>query len=172
MGDRIDALKTALDNEKREKEFYLTQARRTQNPLGKAMFNRIAQEEDEHYRMIKEIHEVWTTGGKWPETVPLSVGKTVVPDILKEFLQEPERAGKADKDDLEAIRTAIEFESKGVAFYARLRDQLTDTREKAFFGLLADIEHEHYVSLKETEEYFVDPAAWFRMREKGGLDGA
>lgn len=70
------------------------------------------------------------------------------------------------------MRQAIAFEEEGAKFYAALRDQVTDTRERAFFNLLAEIEHEHYLSLKETEEYLTDPAAWFRMKERGGLDGA
>jgi rubrerythrin len=73
---------------------------------------------------------------------------------------------------LKAIRVAIEFEGKGAEYYANLRDQVTDPKEKAFFNLLANIEHEHYVSLKDTEQYMIDPATWFREKEEGGLDGA
>ena len=53
-----------------------------------------------------------------------------------------------------------------------LRDQSTDPKEKAFFGLLADIEHEHFTSLKDTEEFFVNPGGWFQKAESTGLDGA
>ncbi|MCX7981592.1 MAG: ferritin family protein [Syntrophales bacterium] len=172
MEKRIEALKVAIDNERREKEFYQIHAEKTKNPLGKAMFARIAEEEEEHEQRIKELHETWLKGGKWPETVPLTVGKTKVPDVLKDFLQRAKEAPPAEADDLSAVRKAIEFEAKGAAFYARLRDEVSDPKEKAFFNLLAEIEHEHYVSLKETEEFFTDPAAWYRLKEKGGLDGA
>ena len=80
--------------------------------------------------------------------------------------------GGGDADDLAAVRKAIDFEEKGAAFYRRLRDQLTNPQEKAFFDLLASIEHEHYLSLKDTEEYLVDPVSWFRKREGTSLDGA
>jgi rubrerythrin len=43
--ERLDALETALGNEMKEREFYLRNADRTQNPLGKAMFRRIAEDE-------------------------------------------------------------------------------------------------------------------------------
>jgi len=39
-------------------------------------------------------------------------------------------------------------------------------------SITAKIEHEHYVSLKDTEEYLKDPAAWYRKTERSGLDGA
>jgi rubrerythrin len=73
---------------------------------------------------------------------------------------------------LKAIRKAIEFEAKGAQFYAELRDKSADPKEKAFFGLLSDIEREHYASLKDTEEFFVDPAAWYQKAQSSGLDGA
>ncbi len=82
----------------------------------------------------------------------------------------PEAGG--NQDELQAIRTAIAFEAKGAAFYAKLRDQSTDPKEKAFFGLMAAIEHEHFTSLKDTEEYFVNPGAWFQRVESTNLDGA
>ena len=77
-----------------------------------------------------------------------------------------------DDDDLKAVRKAIAFEAKGAQFYAGLRDQSADPKEKAFFGLLADIEHEHFASLKDTEEFFIDPAAWYQKAQSSGLDGA
>ena len=51
-------------------------------------------------------------------------------------------------DDLNAVRTAIEFEAKGAKYYAELRDAVSDPKEKDFFDLLAKIENEHYLSLK------------------------
>jgi len=75
-------------------------------------------------------------------------------------------------DDLEAIRKAIDFEAKGTAFYAELRDSVSDPKEKQLFDLLSKIEHEHYLSLKDTETYLADPAAWYQEQEHQTLDGA
>lgn len=172
MKDRLNALKVALDNEIREREFYELNAKRTNNPVGKAMFKQIAEDESEHYERLRQLHDKWEKEEKWPETVPLKIENTVVGDILKNLPQKAKKGPAADADDLQAIRTAIDFEEKGAVYYAMLRDKVTDPKEKAFFELLANIEHEHYVSLKETEEYFVDPVSWFRRTEKTGLDGA
>jgi hypothetical protein len=53
-----------------------------------------------------------------------------------------------------------------------LRDDCTDSVEKAFFNLLANIEHEHYISLKDTQELMTDPVSWYQIKERTGLDGA
>jgi rubrerythrin len=172
MKERLNALEVALNNELREHEFYRTNAERTKNPVGKSMFAQIAAEELEHYERLKQLHESWTKEKKWPETVPLKVKDTLVGNILKDFLKKAAASQAGDTDDLNAVRTAIDFEGKGAAYYAQLRDSVTDPKEKAFFDLMANIEHEHYVSLKETEEYFIDPVSWLRKTEKTGLDGA
>lgn len=171
MDERLNALELALRNEMNEHEFYLKNAERTKNPLGKEMFEQIAKEELEHYERLGQLAQAWKGEKKWPETVPLKVSETAVKAV---FGKAAKAAGAAagDADDLQAVRTAIEFEAKGAQFYAKLSEESRDPKEKAFFGLLASIEHEHFQSLRDTEEYFQDPAAWFRKVERGGLDGA
>jgi rubrerythrin len=172
MKDRLNALDVALNNEMREHEFYLKNAERTKNPVGKAMFQQIAADELEHYERLKQLHENWAKDKKWPDTVPLKVKETIVKNILKDAVKKAANAPAGDADDLKALEEAIDFEGQGATYYARLRDNVTDPKEKAFFELLANIEHEHYVSLKDTEEYLKDPASWYRKAERSGLDGA
>ena len=172
MKERLDALQVALNNEMKEREFYLKNAERTKNPVGKAMFEQIGGEELEHYERLKQLHANWEKDKKWPDTVPLKVKDSAVKSVLKNAAQKAPKTSKGDADDLKAIRVAIEFEGKGTEYYANFREQVSDPKEKAFFNLLANIEHEHYVSLKETEEFLTDPVSWFRKKERTGLDGA
>lgn len=170
--ERLNALEVALNNEMREREFYLKNAERTKNALGKAMFQQIGDEELEHYERLRQLHQKWEKQEKWPETVPLKVKDTIVKNILVDLLQNADKMASGDDDDLEAVRTAIDFEAKGAKYYAELRDGVSDPKEKQFFDLLARIENEHYLSLKDTEEYLTDPASWYRKVEHHGLDGA
>ncbi|MBW2002798.1 MAG: hypothetical protein JRI30_09835, partial [Deltaproteobacteria bacterium] len=121
---------------------------------------------------LKEVHERWERNEKWPETVPLKVNDTIVKNILKDSIKGVDMMPEKDDDDLKAIQTAIDFEAKGVSHYAQLRDNVSDPKEKEFFNLLSKIEHEHYLSLKDTEEYLTDPASWYTKTERHGLDGA
>ena len=169
--ERLNALDVALNNEMREREFYLKNANRTKNPLGKKMFQQIGDEELEHYERLKQLHQKWESKEKWPETVPLKVKNTVVKDILMGFIKKVDESSEREVNDLEAVRTALDFEAKGAKFYAELRDAVSDPREKQFFDLLSKIENEHYLSLKDTEEYFIDPPSWYRKAEHHTLDG-
>ena len=168
---RLNALEVALNNETKEREFYLKHAERASHPLGKAMFQKIADEELEHYERLKQLHEKWEKGEKWPETVPLEVKGTVVNNILNGIIKKVDETREGDDDDLKAVRTAFDFEAKGTQYYAELRDMVTDPKEKQFFDLLSKIENEHYLSLRDTEEYLIDPASWYRKAEHHSLDG-
>lgn len=169
--EQVDALEVALSNEMKEREFYLKNADRTANELGKAMFRQLADDEREHYERLKEIREVWKKQEKWPDTVPLRVNETIVKDILNDVLEKAAKMPKGDDDDLDAVRTALDFEARGAQFYAKLRDEVSDPKEKKFFDLLASIENEHYQSLRDTEEFFIDPESWYQRHERHGLDG-
>jgi rubrerythrin len=169
--DRLNALEVALSNEMREREFYLKNAKRSRNPLGKAMFQQIGDDELEHYERLKQLQEKWAQKEKWPGTVPLKVKDTIVKDVLVDFLKKVDKTAKSDADDLQAVRTAIDFEAKGAKYYAQLRDDVSDPKEKQFFDLLSRIENEHYLSLKDTEEYLTDPTSWYRKKEHHTFDG-
>jgi rubrerythrin len=169
---RIQALEVALTNEKREGEFYLKQAQRTQNPLGKQMFQTLSNDEAEHYARIQELHKKLSEEGKWPESVPLTVKGTDAGDVLKKVVEGVDTANQADTDDMEAVKIAIDFEAKGEAFYKKLKDSVDDPLEKQFYGMLESIEREHRLSLEDTYEFFKDPEGWYQRTEKPHLDGA
>jgi rubrerythrin len=168
---RIAALEVALQNELNEREFYLKHAGRTSNSIGKAMFQKIADDELEHYQKLQELHEKWLKKDKWPESIPLTVNITDVQSAFLELVRRVEESPAADTDDLDAIDIATAFEAKGSEAYMKLSRSAIDEKEKAFFELLASIEREHYLSLKDAEEYMRDPSSWFTKREHHGLDG-
>lgn len=172
MDKRMSALKFALENEHKEYEFYIDNARRTKNLAGKNMFKQIASEEKEHCEILRKLHDKWEKQQQWPATVPLKVKESLAANILKAMAGKKSARIKGDEADLKAIRTAIDFEARGVDLYTRLEKESTDPREKAFFNLIAGIERTHFLSLRETEEFLTDPVSWYQNAEKPSLDGA
>lgn len=168
---RIKALEVALNNESRERDFYLKHAERTSNSFGKMMFQSIAKDEDEHYQKILELHNRLKEEGKWPETIPLKVKGVDMKSVLNKVIASIDTSTKVDTDDMEAVKVAIDFEAKGEKFYSDLRDSVEDPIEKEFYGMLASMEREHRLSLEDTYDYFKDPEGWYRMKEKRHLDG-
>jgi rubrerythrin len=172
MDKRINALSFALENEEKEREFYLAHARKTKNMAGKNMFKQIADEEKEHYEVLKKLHDKWVEQKKWPATIPLKVKKSLAGAVLKSMSGKKSARITGTEEELKAVRTAIDFEARGVALYTKLEKQCTDPKEIAFFNMLASVEREHLLSLKDTEEFLTDPATWYQHMERSGLDGA
>ena len=168
---RLKALEVALENESREREFYLKNSKRTSHPLGSKMFAEIADDELEHFQRIQELYRRLKEKGKWPETIPFKVKNTEVRELFKETVQTLEKSAKADMDDLDAVKIAIEFEAKGEKFYEDLAGMTDDIQEKSFYQLLSSIEREHLQSLKDTYEFFRDPEGWYRIKERLNVDG-
>jgi rubrerythrin len=167
----LKAIEVALENEIQERNFYLKHGRMTKNPVGKEMFQRIAEDENEHYERLQKIHRELSSNGTWPETVSASIQGTNVMGILHTMKKTFSAIPPSDRDDIEAVRIAIDFEIKGYTFYSSLAYNAATDGEKNFFRMLASMEREHSQSLKETLQYFEDPAIWFAEREKPAIEG-
>lgn len=150
--DRIRAIEVAIKNEAREQEFYLTNARRTKHPVGQSTFKTLADEELEHLERLRQLYDELSEKGRWPETIPLTVGDTNVKEVLAGAPHGETEDPESDDDDLAAVRMAMEFEAQGARFYMELGEKVGDPKEKEFFGLLARIEREHYLALQAVEE--------------------
>ena len=92
--------------------------------------------------------------------------------MLKKVVEGVDTSNQADTDDMEAVKIAIDFETKGEAFYKQLKEGVDDPLEKEFYGMLESIEREHRLSLEDTYEFFKDPEGWYQRMEKPHLDGA
>jgi len=96
----------------------------------------------------------------------------VVEAVILKAIESVDSSSKADMDDVEAVKIAIDFEAKGEKFYSDLAKSVDHPMEKKFYEFLASIEGEHRLSLQDTLEYFQDPAAWLRVKERLHVDGA
>ncbi len=170
--EKLDALKLALTNELKEKEFYLKHAERTSNALGKEMFLSIAGDEDEHYSRLIELYSKLEERETWPEDFSTDISSSKVSDILSKVIDDAMKAEEVDVEDEKAVEVAIAFEGEAEKFYSGLAEKADNEKEKKFFELLSSMEREHRLSLQDTLDYFKDPQGW--LERKGGrhLDGA
>jgi len=171
MEHTIKSIETALENEIRERDFYLHQSQKTADPVGSQMFARIAEDEQEHYHRLKALHDELSRHGKWPESIPVPLKDTTIKESLKNIVSNADAEAIANADDREAVRIAINFETKGYHFYSRLKERAESRVVRDFFDRLASIEYEHLTSLKETLLFLEDPATWYEQQEKPHFEG-
>ena len=170
--DRMSSIELALKNERIEMGYYLAEAKRSLNPLAKAMFETLARDEEEHSRRLQGLHERLLQSGRWPEDVAIDVAGSNIADVLDHLVGRVSSAVDCNHNDIEALEKAAKFEASGAKFYAALSDACENPREKSFFKFLAGIEREHLHSIESSLEFFKDPEGFNLSRDKGGLDGA
>jgi rubrerythrin len=170
--DRMASIELAMKNEKTEMEFYLHEAERSRNPLAKAMFQTLADDEKEHMTRIQGLHGKLVEEGAWPQDVAVQVAGTNIKSVLNNLVGDVSSAAGHDDDDLVALQKAQAFEANGAKFYADLAAVCDHTQEKALFQFLAGIEREHHLAITDSLAYLADPEDWSMRTGRTGLDGA
>ena len=172
MESKVKAIEIALENELKERDFYLQQSERTESPLGKKMFAAIAEDEDEHYRRLQELYNKLEERDKWPDDFSTDISSSKVKEIFDKVIGESKPVAQGDEEDAAAIKVALEFEERGEQFYADLAEKAEHETEKKFFELLSSMEREHRLSLEDTLDYLTDPQGWTERMGRRHLDGA
>lgn len=63
--DELEAFKVAMEMEKEGKEFYLKHAQSLTKDLEKKLFQRLAQEEEEHFKIFSNTYHFLKDSGNW-----------------------------------------------------------------------------------------------------------
>ena len=164
--EKMSSIELALKNESVEMAFYEAQAKRAMNPVTKALFQELANDERDHHKQIEALHGLLVKGGVWPEDVKLDVAGTNVLRTLEEVERSPVKAVDRDADEVAALKKGIEFEKAGTRFYSMLAELCESAKEKEFFEFLATVEADHLASIEDTLLYIEDPDAWNARREE------
>jgi len=135
------------------------------------MFESIAEDEQQHYERLQRIHQELTAQGRWPEEVAAEINGIDLRQLLADIVRSSGDAVSATADDRDALKTAIDFETKGYAFYLGLSNKATSPAEQTFFRRIAEMEREHFLSLRQMLLYFEDRAVWYAELEKPLLEG-
>jgi len=162
-----EVFRKAIEMEIEGKEFYLKAAERVESVLAKRVFEELAQAEDLH---IKKINEIYS---HLKEEKPLKwVTSISEPAKLQKIFQESlVETATASKDELEALRFALDMEEKSIKYYEKLAHETENNREKRFYLTLSREERDHYLTILDSIEYLTDPVGWLQLHEKPGLEG-
>lgn len=165
----MQALKTAIQMEIDGKAFYLKAADASQNPLGKKLLKQLAAEEDIHRQVFENIYNKLGKNQGWPETHVVS--DSTIKTILADAKNQVGKDTKALKEEIDAVKTAMELENKTFDFYRAHAAKASYPQEKKYFMELADQEEGHHKALLSYYEFLKDPEAWFVQTEHHSLDG-
>ena len=156
----LDAIKIAMEAEKKAAAAYGDAAAQTNNPLGKKLFNKLTEFENYHYQKLSDLLASLVDEGTFIEYV---FQATSVPAP-----GEVEGIPEANKMSMMKIVTMAQgIEQKAEQRYADLAEQTADPAGKAMFEQLAKEEAAHYRLLRTVYWNLNDQGTWAWPNELG-----
>ncbi len=146
-----DGLKQAMKAEREGQYFYLMAAGSTDDPKGREVFTRLAEEEADHFNYLKRQLESVTKTGRLDGSIrvgappDLDGGSPIFSDALKARIKDAHY-------EMTALSVAIQLELDASKFYKAQANQLDDPAAKTFYLELAEWEAAHYRALLAQSE--------------------
>ena len=161
MGEEFkEAIEKARKLERDGADFYTEAAEKCTVISGKRMFESFAGDERRHLRMIDDM----------AEGLGVDLDQSPMPrdEIRTLFSTAEETLGddiRATADEKDAIRIAMEMETKSYKLYKGAAAEATDDVPRELFERLAREENQHYEMLENTREYLSSNQQWFMWNE-------
>lgn len=161
-----DALRFAIDYEKKGEEYYRRTAGETTDKFAASALTFLADEEVEHIRKIEQFNNHLLGQGEFDIAAECQL---TLPARVNEFLDRLHQPAGAkppsDLSDTDVYEIAMKTEKQGFEMYSSVCNSSTDERLKRFFGFLAQEEQVHHNLLAASKKYLEDPSYYF---EEGG----
>lgn len=167
--DLKKAVKISVENEVKGRSMYIEFMERAKNPVTKATFKFLSDEELRHIEKIKEIAESLKGNFVVPSLEPTSIKK--MKEIFGVSVKEFGKNARADSKDIEAHELAMNFEKKSYEFYGKLSTDSSDISVKAFFEAIKNEEEDHYEFIEKALSYIKNPAGFYADEEGWLLEG-
>ena len=155
-------VREAIKLEIRGREFFNQAADMTHNPLGKKMFQRLAEEEVKHLNAFSKLFSAVIHSDEWKQYV--DVGKVAGnSEVIEELVARMKRA--EDKSEIEALRIGMELELKAIDFFKRCAETGDDPVARNIFITISDEERFHYDLLQAQYDSVTGTGFWLDSRE-------
>ena len=153
-----DALKIALETEKRGINFYRTAADNSTHPNTRGAFLSMLEEEQHHY---DQLAEEWAQLiGKHPKILEAPVFLHFDFEALQKIFPSRRlvrRKMAENLSEIEALRLAMSMELEAYNFFTQYAEKFKDTKGRDIFLKFAQEEQEHYHLIKtELEKLLAD----------------
>ncbi len=149
----LDILKNAILLEKRGRSFYLKAAEQTENKAVKDFFGMMAEEEENHIKMLSDQYISYQKSGRFIALDYQDAGeRDMASEILNSELKE--KISSAGFESA-AISAAIAMEDRAVKLYADRAEETENAEEKRLYQWLSVWERGHLNMLMEMDKELV-----------------
>ncbi len=161
MGEELkEAIEKARKLELDGADFYTAAAEKCTVISGKRLFESFAGDERRHLRMIGDMAE-----GLGVDLDQSPMPRDAIRTLFSAAKETPGDDVQATADEKDAIRVAMEMETKSYQLYKEAAAEATDDGPRELFERLAREENQHYEMLANTLEYLSSNQQWFMWNE-------
>ena len=162
-----EALKIALDFEKKGHDIYSAASKKSKNSVTKKTFEYLAKQESYH---IKNINTYAKT-----ENIPKKMDGDSVKDTQSFFSTTTKdfekKAQIFSNDEIKLYESAMELEQASYEFYKAQKEKAESKESKKFFEFLVTQENAHFALLQKTLDFLKDPENYFSKEESRMFEG-
>ena len=163
VDERVKILDLGIESEKTGLVTYLGFARSTRDLTGKNMFIRLALDEFEHMTLLERQKDSLLEGKSW---VKARIERSEIEEIVPRLVAREVRSrGEEGQNELSALRTALDLEERGIAFYEQQASGAASDDAKKMFERLAEMERAHAELIQAQIDYITGTGYWFNIRE-------
>jgi rubrerythrin len=156
----VEALRQAMANEQRTRDFYLESAEKVSDDKGRRMFRELAEEEVVHMKVVQRQYESLKAGMGWTDTGELEAEDGVDISPLEFKRANMEAQIREGTSDLQALTIAAEMENNSFVFYTEQYARATDPLAKSLYGQLVKAERNHFNTVMSNWESLVHSGFW------------
>jgi rubrerythrin len=148
----LDAIKIAMEAEKKAATFYADAAQRTET-LGRGLLEQLAEFERHHYAILAKLEQSLREQGAF---IGYEGRELTVPAPSEaQTTKEPDKMSM-----MGIITTALEIEKEAEKRYTALAEQTTDPAGQSMFRRLAQEENKHHKILKNAYVSLNNHGVW------------
>lgn len=157
----IDLAQDAISLELNGEHFYRRAIEATGHAKGKAMFRRLAEQEQGHVDEIKELFEGLINDEEWESAVVQAHARPRTSPVIAQLEATIAARGHSDvADDTQALRLAMELERRAAQFFEDLMAYTDDSAKRKMIRKLVDEEHFHYDILQAQLDSVLNVGIW------------
>lgn len=157
-----EIIKGSISLEVNGKRFYERAASVTDDKLGKAMFQRLAEEEDGHLEVLEGIFASITDGDDWREIAERAANRTGRAPVVEQLETAIAARGKdQNANDSKALKIAMEMERKAIWFFEEMIKRAKSPKMRELVEALADEERFHYDLLQSQLDNLMNVGLWY-----------
>jgi rubrerythrin len=159
----LEAMKLAMETEKRGLESYLDYALKTKDLTGKNMFVLLARDELGHFEILERTLSSLEISGTWGG---IEVSDSLVERVIPKLRERDVRVkGERGVDQVDAIRAAMEQERRSAELYREQLAKVTDPAARKTFQKLMEMEEAHFDILQAELDNISETGFWFKIPE-------